>query len=511
MIWKHEVKILINQASFSLPARSFNIDFAVMEKRQLPIVKEFVVRFIYSLEKCRPEVISSFFGFKSSEMIDVIEDLDTEGLIAWKDEEVELTTYALERFDNVKGSKIPRFFQITDKDAKIIFDLFLFKILPKAIESKNISLSIDVPMPDKSNSKLIENIKTAFDNQFTNYQESINVDAYDGSIDSLYKINSIQDDFDLIIPLDINYYIDTETQYIINKYDLDLIHEWDSERKLFNTIDDVLVRKTPKEQDIGNDTSTYLTNTLDPFYVDIYTGNDKNDGYQVTLDELLNYYTQGTKKTDLKDYQMIVGNLYTKDNIQIIQKIITQIVGKNKEKLLPGALWFTNLDNKTWGRTSSLINIVSIINKIFDKRNKNAALVINTFAPNEDETFKLSKIFDSSNAKFQSCSNIFGSNQIEILLIPDVLVAASFHFEVMELRELTVPIGFITSDKDKIEEITKKIRKWSLESNTNFSPHFEKKGALVGETLFIKTVAPVLEFYEDKKKNERKNKELDKK
>ena len=129
MIWKHDVKILINQASFSLPARSFNIDFAVMEKRQLPIVKEFVVRFIYSLEKCRPEVISSFFGFKSSEMIDVIEDLDTEGLIAWKDEEVELTTYALERFDNVKGSKIPRFFQITDKDAKIIFDLFLLLLL----------------------------------------------------------------------------------------------------------------------------------------------------------------------------------------------------------------------------------------------------------------------------------------------------------------------------------------------------------------------------------------------
>ena len=505
------MNILINQVSFSLPARSFDINYAVVEKRQLPVVKEFVVRFIYSLESCKPEVIANFFGFKSSEMIDVLEDLDNEGLISWKDEKVELTNYAIDRFESVKGSKVPRFFQISDKNDKIIFDLFLFKILPKLIGIKTNSLSIDVPLPDKSYLKLIENIKSAFDNQFTNYQELKNVDIFDGNIDSLYKVNSVQDDYDLIIPLDVNYYVDTETLYIINKYNLDLIHDWDSERKLFNTIDDVLVTESPKELNSDNNTSTYLLQTLDPFYVDIYTDNNNNNNHQVLLEELLSHYSGGNDKTILKDHQMIVGNLYAENNTKIIQKIITDTIGKNKEKLLPGALWFSNINNKTWGRTESFSKIVSVINKIFDKRNKNSELVINTLATNHKEAFELSKIYDGSRAKFQSCTNLFESDQIEILLIPDVLVASIYHFNVMELRELTVPVGFISSDKDKIEEITKNIREWSLKPQTKFLPHFEKDNTDTGKTVFIKTVAPVLEFYEDKRKKERKNKELDKK
>ena len=82
------MKVLINEASFSLPAKAFNIDFAVVEKRQLPVVKEFVVRFIYSIEQCNPELIANFFGFKANEITDVLEDLEIEGLICWEDGDV---------------------------------------------------------------------------------------------------------------------------------------------------------------------------------------------------------------------------------------------------------------------------------------------------------------------------------------------------------------------------------------------------------------------------------------
>ena len=155
--------------------------------------------------------------------------------------------------------------------------------------------------------------------------------------------------------------------------------------------------------------------------------------------------------------------------------------------------------------------IVNIINKIFDKRNKNAALVINTqplspLGAVTDEIFKFTNTYGRSNAKFQSCSELFDSKQIEILLIPDVLVATTFHFYMEDLRKLTVPIGFVSSDKDKIEEITKNIREWSFKPETKFHDDFEKNNTGIGETLFIKVVAPVLEYYEDKQKEARKKK-----
>ena len=202
---------------------------------------------------------------------------------------------------------------------------------------------------------------------------------------------------------------------------------------------------------------------------------------------------------------MIVGNIYTQDNLELIKKMIIKIVGKKKTKPLPGALWFANFDKKTWGRTSALKEVVEMINNIFDKRNRNASLVINTSCSNREEAFQLNQAYNDSNAVFQSCSNLFDSERIEVLLIPDVLVATFLHFPVIDVRELTVPIGFVSTNKAKIETITKKIQKWVFDSqDTKITDYFEKQDAIFEETAFSRVVVPVLEYYDEKKKKERK-------
>ena len=125
-----------------------------------------------------------------------------------------------------------RFFEITEKNDKVFFDLFLFKIIPKETKGTgNNPLSIDVPLPEESYSKLIDKIKSAFDEQFTLYQEMLGVDVFEGNIDILYKINHVQTHHDFIIPIQLDYYIDTDTNDIINSYSLEIINKWDKERK----------------------------------------------------------------------------------------------------------------------------------------------------------------------------------------------------------------------------------------------------------------------------------------
>ena len=504
------MKVLINEASFSLPAKAFNIDFAVIEKRQLPVVKEFVVRFIYSIEQCNPELIANFFGFKANEITDVLEDLEIEGLICWEDGDVLLSQYAKDRFENVKGNSVPRFFEIIEKNDTVSFDLFLFKIIPKESNRTGSNpLSIDVPLPEESYSKLIDTVKSAFDEQFTFYQELLGIDIYEGNIDTLYKINHVQTHHDFIIPVKLDYYIDTDTNDVINRYNLEIIKKWDTDGQLFNAIDDAIVMKEGSIEEVSlKDIEIYINNTQDPFFRQVIASetNQENIDY-ISLNKLLSYYKEVTNRTHKKNYQMIVGNIYTQDNLELIKKMIIKIVGKKKTKPLPGALWFANFDKKTWGRTSALKEVVEMINNIFDKRNRNASLVINTSCSNRDEAFQLNQAYNDSNAVFQSCSNLFDSERIEVLLIPDVLVATFLHFPVIDVRELTVPIGFVSTNKTKIETITKKIQKWVFDSqDTKITDYFEKQDAIFEETAFSRVVVPVLEYYDEKQKKERKKK-----
>ena len=95
------MELLINQVSFSLPIKSFLIDYSVSQKRELPIVKEFVIRFLFSTEGCSQSSIANFFGFNDSEMQAVLNDLDEEGLVVWEGESVILSQYAVGKFENV--------------------------------------------------------------------------------------------------------------------------------------------------------------------------------------------------------------------------------------------------------------------------------------------------------------------------------------------------------------------------------------------------------------------------
>ena len=99
--------IVINEVTFSLPVRSFLIDYSVSQHRQLPVVKEFVVRFIFSIERCMPEIIQVFFGFSTNELLVVLSDLEEEKLTQWdENNNVLLTNYAKQRFEQINGKSL---------------------------------------------------------------------------------------------------------------------------------------------------------------------------------------------------------------------------------------------------------------------------------------------------------------------------------------------------------------------------------------------------------------------
>ena len=238
------MELLINQVSFSLPIKSFLIDYSVSQKRELPIVKEFVIRFLFSTEGCSQSSIANFFGFNDSEMQAVLNDLDEEGLVVWEGESVILSQYAVGKFENVSGNFEPRFFEIQDTAESINFDLLLYKILYKNFTAfKKSELSIDIPL--KSYSDVIDNVESSFSEQFSLFQEKIHeVDLYENPIE-LYKINNITSQYDQIVPINVDFYVNSaDSDNIIMKYSSEVVDDWDNEKQLFSAIDDAIVSGT---------------------------------------------------------------------------------------------------------------------------------------------------------------------------------------------------------------------------------------------------------------------------
>lgn len=118
-------RLAVDEITFAIPAQSFAISCAISAEEALPVVTEFALRIAYVCGSLSPTQIQEFFGFSSKETDAVIQALLSERLIQWNDDQLELTSYALARFQD-SSDNLPRFFKIQDWSAEVVFDLISF-------------------------------------------------------------------------------------------------------------------------------------------------------------------------------------------------------------------------------------------------------------------------------------------------------------------------------------------------------------------------------------------------
>jgi hypothetical protein len=169
--------------------------------------------------------------------------------------------------------------------------------------------------------------------------------------------------------------------------------------------------------------------------------------------------------------------------------------GVSKKVLLPGALWFASFEGKSWGKTDGFSKIVEVINNVFDGRNKKAGLVLCTPCSDNEEAYNIQNIYKRSGVKLQSCDAIFDSDNIEILIIPGLLAITLYHFSTDDCRNLTIPIGHLTTDKNKIKNIAKNIKEWS---KTPIFHEFFERSSTHEDPVLPNIVDPVLDYYRKK-------------
>ena len=478
------MKVQLNRISYGLPTKAFFIDYTVSQKRQLPVVKEFIIRILHSIGSSQVSLLQNYFGFTASEMKAVLDDLMDESLIKWNDDEIELTTHALENFEEVEGSMLPRFFEVVDKTDTVFFELSEFRMLPKTIERGGLNgASISLSLADDCFEKLNDKASSAFDSNFEHFRESVKGEDIYSDREELYKINHVNGKYDLSTPIPVEYYIDTNAPNVLQTaYESSAIDEWDTSKSLFNYMDAAISQKTLNFSE--KDFSDYLNATNDPVLIKYW--NDSNSFLDTDL--LLRHHETGTANHS-KDTQLIIGNLYTDFNCSAILQKLKEVFDQKPKS--SGLIWLTHAESGTWGRTKELGAMIESITALFDKRKKTSEAVLVIPSASKQESFNQRKIYSSSSAHLMDCESRFGGNSCEVLLIPNIMIACLHHAPLSDERNISLPIGYISFDSEFIDSVSRNIFTWAA-TGTKFNHHFERRDTESKDMVLNKYFSPIL-------------------
>ncbi|MBI6283789.1 hypothetical protein [Proteus mirabilis] len=480
------MRVLLNKVCFGLPVKSFFMDYTVSKKRELPVVKEFIIRIIHSLSSTSLDTIQSYFGLTDKEILAVFDDLQEENLITWEEGRVQLTYYAMSKFIEENGNLRPTFFEVTEETSPVEFELYSFRILSRDVKhSGSQDMSISLNLPDSSYHNLLDKAQRAFDKNFNLFRELVLKEDIFSERKELYKINQVSDRYDSTLPLEVEYFIDTDSPNILKmEYTSKTVDEWDEDKSFFSIMDSTIEINTMKNQ--YNSFNNYLEASMDPFLLQYWDENTNT----LNIKALVNHYEHGLTKLN-DDTFMLLGNFYTENNKEILSRQL-QLKFKNKPEN-SGLIWLTNSGSKTWGKTIDLNKLIDEIYNLFDKRKKTSKVVLGMHCESFQESITLSNNFwKLSNVELMDFPTQYGGEDAEFIIIPGLMVASLFHSQLHDKRNIPLPVGYVSFEPKFISEVSNKLLSWAM-IQPKYNDFFEKKGIKEEQKVRNKYFIPILE------------------
>lgn len=467
---------IVNEATFSLPCRSFIIDYSVSQKRKLAVVKEFTIRLLYSIREISPDQIAQYFGFSTEEMQVMLAALQEEKLIEWDDGNVKLTSYANERFEEIDGKAVPRFFEVTDKTDTVTFDLFTFKLLTEKSSGFISPNNMEIPLPSEAMGHLTGKAKSAFDKHFYTFLEKTKgVDTYSDSIE-LYKINQVFNRNDSLVPIKIQYVINSSSpKQPTIRYADKWMDEWDDDKSLYAAVSAQTESVPSSRCNLVIAFGDYIRISKDPISLKFF----KDESFDFAA--AMNAHSQNKGIYEL-DTRMLIGNLYTPKNKDVIQSLIDDKFGEDNKISTKGAIWSIYPEDKIWGRGPELETFIRSIETRYDERRKPERTIIVSQVDCLQSAFSIRDRYSITGVNFQGVNKMPGNSQCEILLIPNVLVACIFHFTVEDYYPLTLPIGYVSTNEERITQVQEELTKF-FNNPALTNSYFERKS--VKEENFV--------------------------
>ena len=451
-------QLAIDEIAFAIPAQSFAIACAISAEEALPVVTEFALRIAYVCGTLSPTQIQDFFGFSKKETDAVIEALLGERLIQWNEDQLELTPYALARFQD-SSDNLPRFFKIQDWSAEVVFDLISFS--PAGRPDRLRRVRSQVELATRNFDKQSRTIQFAEQSFQQNFRQICKKDKAE-----IYKISAVDAGERFSIPLPCVFHLDLEGQASVRR-DID-DESFGSRLEISEAITDALAN-----QERGNNESLreFIRN-FDDALLGRYVSGDVFDLRRYVQDVHL------TKTAGYDDARVtpLLGALHLRRNANLVLERIGAELARVEQAMpdeeggdLPtgvkadeadapeplyrnGLWWAPQL--ALWARSRGARELVQKLDRLLAPEGRTAASAqkngMRVVVPGDRRLSRerLSVYWDQFPRLLGADVSLMSGN-LELLLVPGLLVCAVFHFHLAH-QPIAIPIGFISSHADHL-------------------------------------------------------------
>jgi len=455
---------IYHEIDFLLPAQRFNINFSYITQKGLPFVREFVLRLIH-LAPMSMSQVATFFGFTRKEVQEAIDDLVERGELTLSENgRLTLTEKSSGYFTEL--GEVPRLSLLRDSTACLSFDLATFSCLGKDNSSEKSKAGISIKVDDENASCSETQVEKHFQRQFHEILQkgflsrSLTQDEKDSP--TVYTVNSVNKIKQMPVRLPVQFKVDTDGRSV----------EREDFEKLKNS--DYVHERISLELDRLGRPSNF--GEIAKAMLDIGDGETlklfDSKGSSVSLqffEDLARLEANSQKKRTT-----FLGPIYSSANWGLLQKHLAPIIKARRESKADVGqtpfLWLAPSD-PYWGKSGNLqVRVSEILSMAStkEKRLYSPAIYLPVSGPDDQKTARQWKWeFDPNSDKVHGLVEGFLGGNVEVMHFEGEFVAVVYHVSLPDSYPVSLPIGFISADKDVVSSVGRLITTY-LECSSGF-------------------------------------------
>lgn len=443
-----------NRVTFGLPIETFRVEAYIALDERLPVVTEFVLRLLRVCGQASMPAFRDYFGFTDSEALSVVESLSRQGLIDLHDDELQLSLFSIERFEEA-GGDYPRFNKVELKKDTVTFDLISFTPLRSVNGELATDNIIKLNAAEDALGESKERARLAYRQRYPEIA-SMREDFRDKSY-GVHSVEDIESKRRSYLPIPVSFALDHDGQV---ERRIDEAFERASPPELIQFVNEQVTAAIPKTISIGAPGLEEFIEAFDLKLMAQYLTGKKFDlaGYLADV-----HVTQNVKYP--KGVDAIFGNIYLHENVErVVARIRDRREGKRLQgKLMTSLAWLVP-DYELWGRGDAFAMSVAQFTNVLriGGSSDTLCLLANAEQGQENEVVSRFRVQQLNELHFSRPGLNEGplmAGRVELMLYPTGFMVAIYHLSIPGNNGLWVPIGFVSTQPKHLDTAHKLIQR----------------------------------------------------
>lgn len=468
-----------NRMTFGLPVETFRVDAYIALEERLPVVTEFVLRLLRICGSVNLTAFRNYFGFTNSEALAVIESLVRQGLLEVIEEDVHLSRFAAERFDEAGGDH-PRFSKVELRSDTVTFDLISFTPLrPQAGEPSTDNL-LKLETSEEALGESVEHARMAYRQRFSEVA-ALRGDLRDRSF-GVYSVEDVESKRREYIPISVSFSLDSDGQV---QRQIDPTFERAAPPELVQFVNQQITAAIPSTIAVGSSALEEFIDLFDLPLLRQYLLGNKFDLFRYLTDVHLTKamrYPVGV--------EAVFGNLYLHENRErIVARLKDRRQGRRRNGSLLSSLAWLAPDDSLWGRGNAFAQTVTqLVAQLRGDRSTDNLHVLAYAEPGEEQVvlnrFRVQGLTELHFSRPLPPEGMLMGGRLELMLYPTGFMAALIHLPSPGNPGLWMPIGILSATAKHLDLAQKLLRKAMGGRRYGRKANFSRKGSGVSPTTF---------------------------